>query len=86
MIWFREDAARILASAAEGGRATSEALALSGPDGAGAYRRGHTDALRAVALAFGVPVPQNGQVRAGEWISARPVVEAGYRVGEVMPD
>ena len=85
-LWFRDDVTRILASAAESGRATTEALALSVPDGAATYQRGYTDALRVVSLAFGLSVPQNHQVRAGEWISARPVVEAGYRVGEVMPD
>jgi hypothetical protein len=53
-LWFREDVMRILASTYETMRAS---LSVAVPEGAGrtdAYERGFTDALRTVALAFGL--------------------------------
>ena len=75
-LWFRDDVARILAALAR--------TAARAP--AGEYQHGYIDALGDVAASFGIAAPENHQVRAADWISARPVVEAGYRVGEVLPD
>ena len=75
-LWFREDVARILAALA---RTAARARA-------GEYQQGYIDALGDVAASFGIVAPENHQVPGGEWIGARPVVEVGYRVGEVLPD
>lgn len=62
-LWFREDVARILASMHETMRATTYALQEAGAkpahgaEVADAYRQGFVDALRAVAVAFGVCSP-----------------------------
>jgi hypothetical protein len=67
-LWFQEDVARILASTHETMRATTSALqdaetgALDGQELADAYQRGFADALRAVAIAFGVRPPGPGIV------------------------
>jgi hypothetical protein len=67
-LWFQEDVARILASTQEAMRCSAGAV------GAGdAYRRGVEDALRAVGLAFGLPVP--GRVGVGQVRASREVVE-----------
>ena len=73
-VWFRDEIANILAGLARAARYSGE------------YRQGYVDALGDVAASFGIVAPENHQVPAGEWIAARPVVEVGYRVGEVMPD
>ena len=73
-VWFRDEIANILAGLARAARYSGE------------YRQGYVDALGDVAASFGVTPPENHQVPGGEWISARPVVAAGYRVGEVLPD
>jgi hypothetical protein len=77
-LWFREDVMRILASTYETMRAS---LSVAAPEGVGrtdAYERGFTDALRTVALAFGLasltaergtgygPAPGAGEVLSGE--------------------
>jgi hypothetical protein len=56
-LWFREDVARILASAQETLRASTQATAPASPDTAGAYQQGFLDALRVVGIAFGVAAP-----------------------------
>jgi hypothetical protein len=84
-VWFPPDVARILASVGQGGQETVAAMVMADPDAARLYQAGHAAALRSVALAFGVSAPQNDQAR-GEWISARPIAEAGYKIREVLPD
>ena len=58
-LWFREDVARILASAQETIWASAQATSPVSPETASAYRQGFLDALRVVGIAFGVasPVP-----------------------------
>jgi hypothetical protein len=56
-LWFKEDVARILASNHETMRAMSDAVHASSSEAAYNYRQGFEDALRAVALAFGVAAP-----------------------------
>ena len=80
--WLRDDVTRILTSAADGGRETIAALAVSSPEAARTYQAGHDAALRVVALAFGIALPQNDKVYGGEWIPAQPVIECVYRTGE----
>jgi hypothetical protein len=57
-LWFREDVARILASTHETMRASQRAMAPLDPELAATYRQGFADALRAVAVAFGVASPE----------------------------
>lgn len=65
-LWFKEDVARILASCHETMRATSESVG-DGNEAGYHYRQGFEDALRAVALAFGVvPSPPSVRVIEGE--------------------
>lgn len=52
-MWFREDVMRILASTHETMQASLRASA-GGGQGAEAYEQGFADALRVVALAFGL--------------------------------
>ena len=56
-LWFREDVARILASTHETMVASMRASAPLDPETAGAYQQGFVDALRAMAVAFGVASP-----------------------------
>lgn len=56
-LWFREDISRILASTHETMRASAGAVPTLDPELSATYRRGFLDALRAVAIAFGVVVP-----------------------------
>ena len=56
-LWFREDVARILASANETMQASTPGLAHVSPRLATAYQQGFVDALRAVGIAFGVAAP-----------------------------
>ncbi len=53
-LWFREDVARILASTHEAMRASTVATSPTGSVVTDAYQQGFVDALRAVAVAFGV--------------------------------
>ncbi len=61
-LWFREDVARILMATYETMRTSTCALTWQGDDSepqvaaewAGPYQQGFTDAVRALALAFGV--------------------------------
>ncbi|MBN1658278.1 MAG: hypothetical protein JXA93_07755 [Anaerolineae bacterium] len=56
-VWFREDVARILASTQETMAATRGGAPALDPDRADAYQQGFTDALRVVAVAFGLVAP-----------------------------
>lgn len=58
-VWFRQDVARILASTQETlGRARDAVPALDA-ERASAYEQGFEDALRVVAVAFGLGVPRH---------------------------
>lgn len=59
-VWFNDDVARILASTWETMAATAHAVPALDPDRASEYRQGFGDALRAVAIAFGVRPPPGG--------------------------
>jgi hypothetical protein len=59
-LWFREDVVRILASAHETMRATSGIAHPQNPEAIATYHRGFVDALRVVAIAFGVVGPELG--------------------------
>ena len=56
-MWFKEDAARILASTHEAMASSMNATQPANPELAEAYRTGFVDALRSVAVAFGVGSP-----------------------------
>jgi hypothetical protein len=56
-VWFQQDVARILASTHETMAASIRATAPLDAEIAEAYQRGFVDALRAVAVAFGVAGP-----------------------------
>ena len=72
-LWFREDVIRILGAACAG---MGGAVAANRPldeEYAAAYRQGFEDAVRAVAVGFGVVTRKNGRMegwrvgRAEEW-------------------
>ena len=67
-LWFQPDIVRILASVHETMASTASAVGRQSELQA-AYRQGFTDALRALALAFGVSTPSSS--------SARPMVVDG---------
>jgi hypothetical protein len=69
-LWFREDVTRILASTYDAMRASTRAASTEDSGEMGLYRQGFTDALRAVAVAFGVGTP-NPNGPAGQPTSAR---------------
>jgi hypothetical protein len=56
-LWFREDVARILASAHETMQASTAGWSHVSPRLATVYQQGFDDALRAVGIAFGVADP-----------------------------
>lgn len=56
-LWFREDVARILASAQETIWASTQATSPASPETASAYQQGFLDALRVIGIAFGVASP-----------------------------
>ena len=56
-LWFREDVARILASAHETMQASTAGWSHVNPRLATVYQQGFDDALRAVGIAFGVANP-----------------------------
>jgi len=56
-IWFPEDGARILGSVDQTMVATQAAIPALDPEKAEAYQQGFHDAIRAVAVAFGVTMP-----------------------------
>jgi hypothetical protein len=64
-LWFREDVARILASTYETIQASSGAVAPQSPELAETYLRGFSDALCAVAVAFGVAAPRSAGISHG---------------------
>jgi hypothetical protein len=53
-LWFREDVTRILAATQETMRTSMEATPPLDPDAATAYQQGFGDAVRSIAIAFGV--------------------------------
>ena len=59
-VWFQQDVARILASTHETMAASMRATAPLDAEIAEAYQKGFVDALRAVAVAFGVAAPSAG--------------------------
>jgi hypothetical protein len=62
-VWFRDDVARMLAAAHETLQASSHGAPPLDPERAEAYHQGFEDALRALAVAFGLVGPgsrQNG--------------------------
>jgi hypothetical protein len=76
-IWFREDVARILAAAHETRQSTARATPPLDPEGAAAYAQGFDDALRALAVAFGLASPRRQQPTPG----SKPVTfDTGERV------
>lgn len=56
-MWFREDVSRILSSVAVTMTSTIDAVVPLKVERSEAYRAGFYDALRALAVAFGVPAP-----------------------------
>ena len=56
-LWFREDVARLLASAHETMRASTAGWSHVSPRLVTAYQQGFMDALRVVGIAFGVAAP-----------------------------
>ena len=56
-LWFRDDVMRILASAHETMQACTGAVGPISPDLSETYRQGFVDALRVIAIAFGVAAP-----------------------------
>ncbi len=56
-LWFRDDVMRILASAHETMQACTGAVGPISPELSETYRQGFVDALRAIAIAFGVAAP-----------------------------
>ncbi len=56
-LWFPQDIARILAATHEAMRISTAAIIPLDADLARIYRQGFVDALRAVAVAFGVGLP-----------------------------
>lgn len=61
-LWFREDVSRILASAYEAMQASTEAVDPQYPEVATIYRQGFVDALRTMAVAFGVSAPSSAEM------------------------
>ena len=57
-VWFRDDVARILASTQETLAQAHGAVPPLDPERAGAYQQGFVDALKSVAVAFGLDVPR----------------------------
>ncbi|MBN1136275.1 MAG: hypothetical protein JXM73_06805 [Anaerolineae bacterium] len=70
-VWFAQDVARILAATHEAMAASMRATAPLDTETAEAYRTGFVDALRAVAIAFGVAVPMRESSRARNVVDAQ---------------
>lgn len=71
-MWFREDVQRILASALEVQRNAASAMPALDEKASAAYQRGFVDALKSVAVAFGLAPPTTERLVArrgvdGEW-------------------
>jgi len=64
-VWFAHDVARILSATQEAMRSSTGAVAPLDLDRAAAYRQGFSDALRAVALAFGISLSTLSEAGAG---------------------
>jgi hypothetical protein len=74
-LWFPDDVKRILASTHETMAASMRAAPPLNPEMAEAYQQGFVDALRVVAVAFGVAVP--GQVPRSPTVSRTIDAEPG---------
>ncbi len=76
--WFREDCARILAATQETMAVTMNATPALDPVQAKAYRQGFSDAIRSVAIAFGVAAPASagGHGRRGNEVR---ILDVGHR-------
>lgn len=59
-VWFRQDVARILASTQETLGRARDAMPVLDAERASAYEQGFEDALRVVAVAFGLGAPRAG--------------------------
>ncbi len=70
-VWFRQDVARILASTQETLANSLGAVPPLDLEMAGAYRQGFSDALHAVAVAFGISATSGAP-----WAGRECVVEA----------
>jgi len=83
-LWFQGDVARILSATYEAMCATAGAVGEGRPsrERAEGYRQGFGAALRALAVAFGVPDPAAARAGHAQWRVARPpeLEPAGERV------
>ena len=64
-VWFRQDVARVLASTQETLASSFSAVPPLDQELSGAYRQGFSDALKAIAVAFGLsdaPGTARGQI------------------------
>lgn len=80
-LWFREDVTRILASAYETMQASTEAVDPQYPEVAAIYRQGFVDALRTMAVAFGVSAPSFAEMEP-EARRAIPSSRSARRLGQ----
>ncbi len=88
-LWFREDVTRILASTYETMRASTCAVGWEacGPgahvasESAAPYQQGFTDAVRAIAMAFGVATPTGHAMPALAARHAEPEPTLSLRAG-----
>ena len=60
-MWFQEDVTRILASVLESHRSALNAAPALDTEHAAAYHRGFADAVRAVAVGFGIAPVSNAE-------------------------
>jgi len=85
-VWFRQDVARILASTQETLANSLGAVPPLDRELSGVYRQGFSDALQAVAVAFGLQAP--GSVPAPRVFADPPLVlrgEAWAQAGQPPP-
>jgi hypothetical protein len=83
-LWFREDVTRILASTYDAMQSSTRAASYESSKESDLYRQGFSDALRAVAVAFGVFTP-NPRSRAGS-IEFAPREPSGRQPPSNTPD
>jgi hypothetical protein len=85
-VWFRQDVARILASTQETLASSLGAVPPLDRDLSGIYRQGFSDALQAIAVAFGLQAP--GSVPAPRAFADPPLAlhrEAWAQAGQPPP-
>lgn len=78
-LWFQADVARILASTQETMSATMSATPALDLEQAEAYRQGFGDAIRAVAVAFGIAAPISPDGNGNRPSHNMPLIDAGPR-------